>query len=350
MSDSSEQRSLLNDTPEAVAFVKQVLENVDVYKLFEGEVFSRVDSAIFATTGADSHGHVISEADLQSFVSNAKGEIVWGGAEHNPLVQPIGRTLAMKFFRSPISGVGFIAGVMGTYGEDYYLKFSDVGIDISSLVVPEVHAGDTTGAFIGAAIAYSPQEITPDVVDQMLGDAPDFVDREPQIQFRKAVVTPPLFTLMIDAAVLLMARKFLEKSGEKLADAAFELLSWLKTSVFNKLSELTQERVVVQFQTAYNGCRVSLIIPSKDPAVLTDGASSMGDAMATAIAILHALKSMEVATLKFEYDSTCKRWLPLHAACRKGRIIADRPHLIVIKEAQGLSIGGFGKLKSIETE
>ena len=106
LSDVGEQRSLLNETPDAVTFVREVLENVERYKLFDGETFCRVDSAILASAGVDSHGQVISIKDLAAFVSNAENEIVWGGAEHNPLIQPIGRVLAMKVFTSPVSGVG----------------------------------------------------------------------------------------------------------------------------------------------------------------------------------------------------------------------------------------------------
>jgi hypothetical protein len=344
--DPNEQRSLLKDTPDAAAFVKDVIDNVGRFKLFDGETFTRVDSAILASAGVDSHGQTISLENLESFVSNGKDEIVWGGAEHNPLIQPIGRVLAMKVFTSPVSGIGFIAGVIGTYGEDYYLKFSDVGIDLSELVIPSVQVEDTSGALVGVAIAYSPQEIAPGLIAEMLSDAPDFVDRHPQIQFRKAVVSPPHLTLMIEAGVLLMTRKFLEKSGEKLADAAFELLSWLKKSVFKKISELTQENAFVQFSTFHNGCRIALIIASKDPEVLADAAASIGDAVGAAIAIVDKLRGYKVATLTFEYDLVRKKWLPLHAASRKGRVIAERPHLIVIKEAQGVSIGGFGDFKS----
>ncbi len=50
---------LLNATPDARSFIDHVQESVDQFKLFEGETFVRVDGAIIATTGIDSHGDEI---------------------------------------------------------------------------------------------------------------------------------------------------------------------------------------------------------------------------------------------------------------------------------------------------
>jgi hypothetical protein len=293
--------NLLNETPDARSFIEHVRKNIDQFRLFEDETFARVDGAIIATTGTDLHGDEIAHEGLKAFVSNAKDELIWGGVEHNPLIQAVGRTLAMKYFRSPVSGTGFIAGVLGTYGQDYYLRFRDVGIDISKWS-PDLCDTYDMSCVLEAAIAFNPQELPSPLIAEMLAAAPSFVEKDARIQFRKAAESLPILSVLIGTGLVLAGRKFAERTGEKLADANAELFSWLRKVVFKKIAQLTAKRVVIQFQTSHERCRISCAILSNDPDVLSDAVASLSEAVSAALWIIRVLAKFEVATITFEYD------------------------------------------------
>lgn len=339
-------RDLIQETPEAAAFLDSIIANIETLKLYDGETFAQVNRGIFATDDVDAHGERLSTEDFETYRSGSGSRIVWTGVEHNPLFPPAGRVIAMKAFQSPASGVGFVAGVIGVYGEDSYRAFKDVGIDASTSVDRAAALASLAEFALEAGIAFNPHEIPLATVEQMLAEAPTYVEREPSLQHRKAFATDPILTLMVQGAILLFnpfSKKFLERSGEKAADAAIQLSSWLAKTVFRKFSELTQKKVFFQILTPYKGCHLAFVVPSKDPNLLTDAMASVGDAVLAAIGIVDALSLWEVCTLTFEFDLNTKKWLPLHAATRKGGIIADRAQLIVIKGMQGLSMGGFDK-------
>ena len=333
---------LIQETPAAADFIKSVKANIEKFRLHEGESFAHLHPAILATTDVGTDGGRFSMDELEAFGQGT--EPIWCGVEHDPLIQPAGRIVAIKAFQSPVSGTGFLAGVIGQYSKESYRTFKDVGINESTSADLSVLFAGVGGHDPEAGLAYSPDEISPVTIEEMLSDAPSWVEREPGLQYRKAAVPPPILTLLLKATVLLwnpFSKKFLERSGEKAADAAAELFSWLTKTVFRKFTELTQEKVFFQILTLHSGCRIAFVIPSKNSDALTEAMSSVGDAFVDAVGLIETLASLEVAVLTFEYDLNLKKWLPLHAATQKGGIIVDRPHLIVVKELQGLSIGGF---------
>ena len=68
--------------------------------------------------------------------------LIWNQAEHDPLIQPIGRSIAARVYYAPKSDVYFVAAVSGTYDIAHLPKFADLGIDVDNLAVSAPMTGD----------------------------------------------------------------------------------------------------------------------------------------------------------------------------------------------------------------
>src|SRR5215470_4495773 len=122
--------------PEAEDFCIGVIRNIDQYKLFPGEKFVSFTAGIIATTGIDVHDESFDLQGLIDAANQINNKHLWAGVMHDPTIQPIGRPIAAKVFRSPRGGEHVLAGVMGLYATDDLPTFADVGITeeaISSL-------------------------------------------------------------------------------------------------------------------------------------------------------------------------------------------------------------------------
>lgn len=113
-------RNLVDETPEASAWVKQAVTNHSNDRFF-GKTVSAVlwaDDPDGDPVGGDEPSELIAEI-------NAHGLPMFKG--HDPGF-PVGRTVAAQLFTSP-AGVKFVAAILSLYEDDKRLRFSELDID-----------------------------------------------------------------------------------------------------------------------------------------------------------------------------------------------------------------------------
>jgi len=124
----------------------------------------------------------------------------------------------------------------------------------------------------------------------------------------RALSLPPILTVLVSVWLLTsnpFSKKFLERFGEKSADAAIAFLSWLKDWVFTRVAQLNPKTLFV-LEAAYKGCKVEFVTSSTDPATLIEATQRVHDAAQSAIALVDKLEHLGIQKLIYEYHQPTK--------------------------------------------
>ena len=235
-------RILIDEVPAAKRFITAACQSWEKYKRFPLEEFINVRGAVLATSGVDLQNECFAAEGLYEMADQIRQHSLWLMHEHNPLVPPLGRVLAAKAFYSPESRLHFVAGVLGLYDPSKYPSFSSVGwhvgMPLAELSAPEL--GDANWEKT-IALSYNPHEIPPLMIEQLLQERPPEVAPQPALVGRKAA--DPLTILALSTSLWVLTsnpftKKFSERLGERAADTAIELSSWLKDRVVAAFSGL----------------------------------------------------------------------------------------------------------------
>ena len=336
--------NLLDEVTEAGEFIEEITNNIEQYKLFEGEEFAEIGSGVAATSDVDLQGDQIAMQTLASMVDRFSENVVWMQAEHSPLIQPVGRVIAVQLFYSPLSRCYFVVVVFGNYNPKKHASFKSIGIDVERLPVTDECVRTVNSSAAGARIVYNPHEINPEIIAGLLEDRPQIVNIHPVIAFRKAI--DPLTILQISLSYWFLtsnpfSKSLLNRLGEKTADQVIEFSRWVKDKVITEVTRLTSERVMFVFTSAYKGCHVEFVIASKDAKVLINATESVSDAACSAMVLVDKIEHLEPTKLVYDFDLKIEKWLPRYAATKLAGIISDRPTLIALDKYKGLSIGGI---------
>lgn len=336
--------SLFDEAPEALEFCRAVEENISRYKLFDEEQFIELRGCVLSTTGIDLQGERFTTRALEEGVRNINENGLWLSVQHNPLIQPHGRFVSAKLCYAPNSDVHFIAAVMGLYDGNKLPKFSDIGIDFAEVASDEAFEITKAHERYEAQIAYSPHEIYPEFINELLRDAPDIVNPKPKRSLRKEIDPIRIFTVL--ASIWLLAsnpfsKKFLERYGEETANASIAFFKWLSRRVFGRIQDLGNRRVLFEFLSAYKNCQVEFVVASTDTVILCEASNSIHAAAQSAVRLIDYLEHTSIQKLVYEFDVATHKWLPLHATTKELGVIADRPYLVAIDQMRGLSVGGL---------
>lgn len=323
---------LIGESPEAQQFLRTAASNVANNLLFRDERFVEIRAGILATSAVDGQNEVIHPDCLKDIATQINRDSMWLMREHNPLLGIIGRVLAAGRFYAPQSGIYFVAILNGFYDLHRLPTFQDVGVDLALRIEPD--ALPETDRVSKAQLGFNPHEIPENVVEEMLEQAPEFVARDAVLQGRKSAEPIPILTVLVSVWLLVsnpFSKKFLERFGEKSAEAAISFLSWLKDQVFTKVAHLNPKTLFV-LETAYKGCRVEFVTSSTEPAILIEATQCVHDAAQSATALVDKLEHLGIERLIYEYHLPTRKWLPLHAATRVRGAISDRAAMIVLDQ------------------
>lgn len=342
--------NLWDETPEAKLFGESIANNIQNHKLYPTEEFADLWFGSLATSGVDLQGEAFTPQSLESFAHRIKEETLWIGAHHDPLIQPYGRVISAKVFYAPKSQLYFVAAVIGLHDPKMLQKFEDLGIDLTTVLIDDI-SDVPRSENEQIQLAFSPHEIERAIINELLADAPDIVEKQPIRSLRKSA--EPITILSIFASIWLLtnnpfSKKFLERYGEKAADGSLVFFSWLSEKVFRKLSNLRNKRVLFEFISEYKGCRVQFVIASADTSILCEASNSIFDAGHSAVALIDRLESLGLQRLIYEFDINARKWLPLHATSKVAGVISDKPYLIALDQMKGFSVGGFTSEDSIQ--
>lgn len=335
--------NLLDEAPEAKDFLEEVVNNIDEYKLFEGENFEHFLTGIIATTGVDSQGDRITLQAITQMAEQLNQEVIWNQAEHNPLIQPIGRSIAARLFYAPKSDTYFIAAVSGIYSPNLLLKFEDIGVDLENLPLNSSIENGYHPEIPQAQLAFSRTDFDQDTLDELLKEHPRLLDSVPDHRVRKAA--DPLTIIEVVASIWLLtsnpfSQAFLKKFGEKAAEEVLEFFGWLKQKVIHTVEYHANKQVLFEFSTSYKGCWVEFVTTTKDRELLIEATDSVNEAALSAVALIDRIEYLEPNKLVYEFDNKTRRWFPLHAATKRAGVITDRPVLVALDRYKAFSISG----------
>ena len=323
---------LVEEVSEAARFCQEVWELAKQRPLFPGEEFEEIVCGILATDQADAHGDVASVEVLQGMVESLRDKLRWAHAHHNPLIQPVGRNLGARLFYSEKSQTHFVVLACGYYSPRKLPSFSDIGIDVTELGVDEDIRLSKT--HLRCRVGFNPREIKPHVIERILNKAPEFVERKPAEQVRKALdFDTVILTIWLSTPFIAFSKKLLEKSAEKMAESFVE---WIK-HVAKEVDRLRRKKVIIKFETEYQGCRIEYLIESRYKKVIADAASSLADAEKCAVSLIHKLEPLQPDLVVLRFDSGARCWRPLHAATAKAGVISDQPVLVALENFRGFS-------------
>lgn len=332
--------NLLSEVPEAATFLNDVIKNAEQYKLYPGEHFASFLGGIIATSEEDlQHDRITVEA-LASVAEQINSAPLWNLAEHDPLIQPIGRSLAARLFHAPVSDVYFVAAVTGVYDAARLPRFADLGIDASKLHLPEDEALDSPGA-PQVQLAIGRADLDEEALRQLMSSRPALVDNTISDRTRKAADPLAIIELAVTAWLLTsnpFSDAFLRKFGEKAAEQVSEFFGWVKGKVIPAVQRHQNSRVLLEFTIVEQDCRVEFVIDSKDSETLNLAVDSLPSAARSARALVMRLSDLEPKKLVYGFEERAKRWMPLHAATTKAGVISDRPVLVAVERYGSLSI------------
>src|SRR5258708_39825257 len=103
--------NLIDESPEAQEFFRDVASDIEKHKRFQEERFARVLTGVLATSAVDSQNEVIAPECLEDMAMQITRDSLWMMVEHNPLIGPVGRVLAARRFYAPQSDLYFVATV-----------------------------------------------------------------------------------------------------------------------------------------------------------------------------------------------------------------------------------------------
>lgn len=333
---------LFKEVPEAEKFCNEIIKNIDKYKLYPGECFKQYTIGVISTSSIDLHGDRVTPKALYSMEKQINERGIWQCVEHNPLIQPIGRSIATKVFYAPKSNIYFLAFVGGHYDIKKISSFKDLGIDLNEITDEELDVSASTEGY-QAKIAFNPHEIKSSIIQGILDGCPTIVDKKPEITFRKAA--DPITIIKVVSAVWLLtsnpfSKKFLERFGEKTADEVIKFFEWLRKKVIMQVSKLKNKKVLFEFDVPHKGCRIEFVIASKEINKLNKAVDTVNSAVKRAIKLVDRIQHLEIETLVYEFDLNNEQWYPLHAATRKKGVISERPVLVALERYKGMSISG----------
>lgn len=346
-------KTLIEKVPRAMEYCKQVVENIEKYKMFPEEEFEQIISGVLSTTEEDTQGDKMAKEALYSMAKSIKENIVWQRVEHNPLIQPIGRTIAAEVFPIPKSNEYFLAGILGIYSMANIPRFCDFGVDLKKDFQEENIDFKIDFSKPQAKLSINPINFDKKTIDEMLSTKPNLVENEIILEVRKAA--EPIEIVKIFVAIYLLmqnpfSKKFLEVFGEEAAKSVISFLGWVKEKVVKKVHEVRKKKkTLFEFQSKYKNCNVEFVIDETEDIIkYIKAIDSISFAARSAIYLIDQLEKYEPQLLIYEFDMKNEDWNPIHAATKKRGIISDKPKLIALEKYKGLSPGGIVKVRDYE--
>ncbi|XXS90017.1 hypothetical protein WMF17_44085 [Sorangium sp. So ce362] len=332
------------ELPEVMAFYDDVLKNISSYRLFPQENFTHYILGVLATSSVDAHGDVMAEEALTDMVLRVQDGPLWSLAEHNPIVQPIGRVIAAKKFYSPADAKHVVVGVVGTYDLSQLPTFADVGLtdDGPSDHLPTDSDPSDTDHFF--QLGLTRHDLSPDMVADLLASAPSLVSRDVDRRVRKTLNVETVISILLPSYLLLKTpflQKFGERLGDKAADSVLESLTWVKTKLARAVDAHSKREVLYELTIRNQDCTIQFLIDTKDLVIVEEAIEKLPEAVQRAGRLLVNGAHLEMDKLVYLYDRReGKRWIPLHAASRKRGVISDRPYLVSLDSFKGFSVEG----------
>jgi hypothetical protein len=321
--------------PEAEEFCLRVIHNIDQYKLFPEEKFVNFIAGIVATTGIDAHSESFDRQGLIDAANQINNEHIWADTMHDPTIQPAGRTIAAKVFRSPRNNEYVMAGVIGQYATDDLPTFADAGITEEAISSPNLEVlSRPSGVVRAPVLGFDTNDFDEAIMESALAEAPSSLGLRTERHFRKALDPLSIITLTVSLTAFLKI-PFVEELQK---EAAKELVKWLKQSLFPRICR--QRRTLFEFIAVHNGCRIQFVSAAKEPAILAEATDHFEEGAQSALLLIKKFAEFGFEELIYEYDEKAKKWLPLHAATTKRGVISNRPQLIAMDQLKGFSLGG----------
>jgi len=321
-------RNLVNDTPEASAWVDRAIAEHS-----NDRAFGKIVSGVLWTDELGPEGEPVGSADPSELIAeiNAKGLPMFRG--HDPGF-PVGRILAAKLFTSP-SGLRFVAAILTLYEDRQRLSFSQIDLDPTPIVSsPSIL--DRLNDDCWLDFATDPREVDAQWVDEVLQSAPLSVER---IELSHNAAEPQAELIRIGVAfMLLLWNPFVTAiATEAGKDAYAAFRKWLR-SLWNKLTERSNPIVVIQSQQ--DGCEVLFLFRGNDVKQHYDAHDALPIAAAQAAKLIAAMKNKRAIPISLVYEFEQSRWFPSYAILNDGRIVTDSNILIAIEQLPtGLSMG-----------
>lgn len=343
-----------SEIPEAGIFCNKISENIEDYKLFPEEKFIEIKHGILASTQIDRQGESFSFEQLKSFEEQINNRTLWFGVNHDPLIQPYARAIAAKLLYAPDTKIFALFLVTGCYDVNNYPKFIDIGIDLSKVEINDSDIPPFNLEKTKIKIGFNKQEISNAIVRELekeINESPEFVEKDIDYRYRKAV--DPVTTISIAIPIWLIianpfSKKFLEIYAEEAAKHSIKIIKWIIKSIINKVNQIKNERVLIEYESPCRGCHFQYLIDTKDTNKITKATKLLYQAGYSSIFLYQNLKTYDVQKIIYKFDTDNEQWIPIHAITKKLGIISDKPVLIALDNLPGLSIGGrWGEFKTI---
>ena len=330
--------SYIDEVPVAREFTEDIMRDWEPFRLFDQETFAGFVAGVLSATNVDSKGESVDVDSLREAEEQIKAGPLWINDNHNPLKPPVGRVISAKVFHSPVSNVYFLAGVAGIYETTLYPKFSDLGIDISKHLLPNELLLDSDEEPY-CHLLCDPHDIPPDLIEELLSDAPPFVTPTEDTLLHKGETDLSHLTILASHFLLAfnpLTKKMLETIGQSAGEA---FVNWSKQSVA-KISSRVRRRVLFSWKNVYLGCNAEFLVECEDPTTITTAMEQAVEASSAAGALVRSLMDYEPERVTYLFDARLGKWVPLYAVTRRRGVISDRPFLMAVENFKGFSIGG----------
>ena len=335
--------NLINDTPQALVWVKQ-----EKIKHSGNCIFGKIVSSVIWTDNVDHGDEPVGGADPSSLITeiNAEGLPLLRG--HDPGF-PIGKVLAAELFTNSNS-VRFVAAILGLYEDQVQLSFNELNLNPTPTVSSPLFLNELNDDCL-LIFATDPREVDSQWSDKLLESAPFKVKRS-VLSHNAAESVGELIRIGLPY-VLIVWNPFITSFATEAGKNTYTLThQWLR-SLWNKLVECRNP--IVSLQSHQEGCEVSFLFRGRDVKQNYDAHDALPIAAAQAAKLITGMKSncaSPPVSLVYEFEPQNSRWFPSYATLDNGQLVSDRNILIAIEQlptnlSLGIELRNNPKLKDI---
>lgn len=334
-------KTYFDQVPEALQFCKDVCDNIEKHKIHPNEEFADLGMGILTSSVIDRSGEQVAPKAIESIVQQVNERGLWMNADHDPIIQPIGRILKAQMFWTPDKQTAFVAGALGYF-------------DVSKLPpIPEVPQGSdpfdgvpVDDEWWNLQVKFNTKEIPEATLMRALAGAPPHLTVEVGHARRKSADPITIIEFVLSTYVLLgnpLSKKVLERVGDS-AGAEIERTSkdfyrWIRSDIGQRISELRSEKSRLIFHASHAGCAIEFILPGYSVDEIAIACDATPPAVLRACSLAHALRDSEPEAMAYVWHVGTASWRPKWVRTRRNGLLSNQPELVAYEKYSSLSIG-----------
>ncbi|WP_370620490.1 hypothetical protein [Pantoea ananatis] len=323
---------LLND-PKARNWVDAALKRHSI------SIYGRFEPAVIWTNDKDINGQLIVPVDPQDLSKRINRDPFIMLHNHDP-GNPKGQILESAVFET-LSGIVFVAAVVGFYAGGNVLKFSDLNFNLEISYPSPKHIPDLPDN-AQIELALDPREVDSKWIESVTANAPIRI-KHTEFSYNAAEITQELISIGIGYLAIVW-NPFVTAVASEAGKRTYQALhDWMK-KFLSSMSD--RKNPIINIISWQDGCQVSFLLRGKNVKLhyMAHDALSEGGVQAAELIRKIKIRGNPPTQLTYEWDNEANKWFPSYALLADKSIIVHKSILIAMERmptnlSLGISVG-----------